>query len=117
MAGSIAEGDALRIDHPSCRLHGKYTGGVVSGVDAQDPKHVLKCFLGALAGKRDLFAGRYLSTYNHVAMAFDEFGAGETSMTKAARDRNDRQDVLSPVMASGLQVSKKLKGMQVSYGS
>ena len=117
MAGSIAEEDALRIDHPSCRLHGKYTGGVVSGVDAQDPKHVLKCFLGALAGKRDLFAGRYLSTYNHVAMAFDEFGAGETAMTKAARDRNDRQDVLSPVMASGLQVSKKLKGMQVSYGS
>ena len=60
MTGEIASANAFSLGHAGFALHGRVTdGGSITDIEGQESKHVTKCTIGALAGKRNLQLGEY----------------------------------------------------------
>ncbi len=119
MTGEIASANAFCLGHAGFALHGRVTdGGSITDIEGQESKHVTKCTIGALAGKRNLQLGEYMACLNHVKTAWDEYGSSAMQMDKAAKDRDDRQNYLAAAMVTCLGASCHLKKMQkAGWGS
>ena len=113
MTGAIVSSAAFGLDHEGFAMHGRRCGdGSITDIEGQDSKHVKKNFLGALAGVRHLQYGNMEAVWSHLQTGYSEFGAFEMGMDKAAIDRDDRQNFVAAVRASGLRASRQLKKLQ-----